>query len=239
MIDYVIIIFKNYDLLDVQRKIFSSLFVSGEYRLIIVDNTPLSQKKEIIPLENELILLRDSNNEFDGISHGAALDYGLTHVTSDIVCIFDSDFFILNKNINKYIIEKFNEGYEAVGAEYSDGKDTLFITNKFPELFENIPCCFCAFYKVELAKSNSWIVTPSEVDFNTSFIEVGWRIRKHIIDNKIKTLHWKTATRSDNCLFTDNDIIMGIHNVAGSHRNGNITYNGIIENLRNYNDFEL
>lgn len=240
MVEYLTVIFRNYELLEVQRKLFSSLFSSSDYRLIIVDNTPSTEKQEIIPCGNELVVLRNSENEFDGISHGAAIDYGLQYVTSDIVCIFDSDFFILNRNINEYVAEKFSDGYEAVGAEYNDGKDTLSITNSFPELFDNIPCCFCAYYKTELAKSQSWIVNPHEIDRSTSFIEVGWRIRKHIIDNNIKTLHWKTNTRSDNCIFEENGIIMGVHNVAGSHRNKHITYDSVIGELRGYNnDFEL
>ena len=235
MIDYLIVIFRNYDLLDVQRKIFNNLFDKSEYRLIIVDNTPDDEKQQIYQQENELIVYRNSINEFDGISHGSAIDFGLQYVKSDIVCILDSDFFIINKNIHKYIEQKFIDGYLAVGAEFNDGVATIPLTTKFPELFNNIPCCFCGYYVKELAKSHSWIIKPSEVDFTTSFIEVGWKIRNYILNNKLKTLHWKTYTISNNnCIFEDNGVIMGLHNVGGSHRKVNKTYVDIISDLRCY-----
>lgn len=239
MIDYLTVIFRNYDLLAVQRKVFSSLFDPSEYRLVIVDNTPDIEKHPIDKNDNELILFRNSVNEFDGVSHGAALDYGLQYTESDIVCILDSDFFICNKDIHNYVFEKFSLGYQAVGAEYSDGNATLPVTNKSPELFENIPSCFCGYYTRELAISQSWIVDRHEVNFETSFIEVGWRIRKHILDNNIKTMHWKTRSLNNDLVFEDNGIVMGIHNVAGSHRKVTRTYDDIVNSIKGYtHDFE-
>lgn len=181
--------------------------------------------------------MRDSINEFDGISHGSALDLGLKYVTSDIVCLMDSDFFILNNNIHDYVLNKFSEGYLAVGAEWNDGEATIPVVNTFPDKFDNIPCCFCGYYDVNIATSNSWVITPNEIDRSTSFIEVGWRIRKYILDNNIKSMHWKTNSRvNKNCVFRDNnDILMGVHYVAGSHRRiGDNPKENILNELKGY-----
>nr|QMP82883.1 MAG: hypothetical protein [Caudoviricetes sp.] len=239
MIDYLTVIYKNYELLDIQRSIFKSIFSPEQYRLVIVDNTPDSEKKPITPENNEIIVFRNSVDEFDGISHGFAIDYGLTFTKSKIVCILDSDFFLLNKNIHNYIIDKFDQGYVAVGAEWHDGEATIPVVNAFPEKFKDIPCCFCGYYDSVLARSNSWAIAPWEIDRSTSYIEVGWRIRKYIFENKIKTLSWKSNSIGyGNCYFkNENEELMGVHYVAGSHRRWNQnSKNEVINYLRDYID---
>lgn len=242
MIDYLTIIFRNYELLDIQRSILDSLLDKNEYRLIIIDNTPDSEKKPIDKRDNEILEFRNSVNEFDGISHGLALDYGLLFVKTNIVCILDSDFFLLYKNIHEYIFDKFNQGYKAIGADWHDGDATIPVVNSFPEKFKDIPCCFCGYYETELAKSNSWAIAPWEIDRSTSFIEVGWRIRKYILENQIKTLSWKSDSIGyGNCYFkNENQELMGVHYVAGSHRRWNQnSKNEIYNYLRNYiNDIQ-
>ena len=54
---------------------------------------------------------------------------------------------------------------------------------------------------------------------STGFIETGWRIRKHILDNSIKTFSWKTKSNGyGNCFFEDeNQNMVGMHYVGGSH----------------------
>ena len=47
MIDYVIVIFGNYDLLDLQVENFKKRLPKKDYRLIVVDNTIDSQKRKI------------------------------------------------------------------------------------------------------------------------------------------------------------------------------------------------
>ena len=47
MIDYLMTIYRTYDLLDIQIENFEKKFSENEYRLIVVDNTPNSEKKEI------------------------------------------------------------------------------------------------------------------------------------------------------------------------------------------------
>ena len=226
MIDYVIVIFGNYDLLDLQVENFKKRLPRKDYRLIVVDNTIDSQKRKIEPdpFIDEFVLL-SSQMTHDGVSHGRAIDEGLKYCTSDIVSIIDSDFFILNDNIHSYVYSKFKEGYKAVGCEYNDGKDTKSWVDINPDNFKDIPCCFGAYYDRELAISNSWIITREEVDQNrsTGFVEVGFRIRKHILENKIKTENWKTDANSyGNCYFKDEyGTMMGVHYVAGSHRRWN------------------
>jgi len=221
MIDYLMTIYRTYDLLDIQIENFEKKFSESEYRLIVVDNTPNSEKKEIKNKDKiDLIVDLDSSVTFDGVSHGGALDVGLNYCESPIVCILDSDFFFL-KNVTDYVKEKFSLGYEAVGSSWDDGLGTRPWVKRFPDRFNNIPCAFGAFYNLELAKSNSWIVTREDVanGQSTGFIETGWRIRKHILDNSIKTFSWKTKSNGyGNCFFEDeNQNMVGMHYVGGSH----------------------
>ncbi len=223
MIDYLIVIYKNYQLLNLQVQNFKKLFKKTEYNLIVIDNTPNGEKETISldPVIDRFIPI-DSFPTFDGISHGNAINEGLKYCTSDIVSIIDSDYFILNPNIHQYIYEKFQQGFRAVGSEYNDGQDTKLWVNMNPENFKDIPCCFGSYYDLELAKKESWIITPEEVDANrsTGFVEVGYKIRKYILDNSVKTLSWKTSSVNyGNCYFHNEfNEIMGFHYVAGSHR---------------------
>ena len=80
MIDYLMTIYRTYDLLDIQIENFEKKFSENEYRLIVVDNTPNSEKKEIKNKDKiDLIVDLDSSVTFDGVSHGGALDVGLNY----------------------------------------------------------------------------------------------------------------------------------------------------------------
>ncbi len=225
MINYIIIIYKNYDLLDLQVENFKRLFPNKDYRLIVVDNTPDSEKRITEACKDSIIdsfVLCESTPTFDGLSHGKAINEGLKYVNSDIVGIIDSDYFILNKNIHEYVYKKFEQGFKAIGTEYNDGKDTKNWVLKKPEAFENIPVCFGAYYNTELARSHSWVITEKELEEGRSsgYVEVGFKIRKHIFENNILSENWKTdATNYGNCYFKNSDgEMMGVHYVAGSHR---------------------
>lgn len=225
MIDYVTVIYRNYDLLELQIENFKKRFDKKYYNLIVVDNTPDSEKRVLPETKDYKYVYCSSTPTFDGLSHGRAIDYGLTFCNTGIVSIIDSDYFVLNNNIHYYIIDKFEQGYKAVGTEYNDGKDTSHWVNINPDNFYNIPCCFGSYYDINLARAKSWVLTQQEVDLNrsTGFVEVGWKIRKHILDNQIKTLSWQTdATYYGDCYFK-NELgdLMGIHYVAGSHRRWN------------------
>lgn len=225
MIDYLIVIFNNYDLLALQVYNFKKRFNEEDYNLVVIDNTLDHLKKDVF-LDDVIgtFIKVDSSPAFDGVSHGKAIDIGLQYCESEIVCIQDSDFFFLNNDIHSYVKNKFDLGYKAVGTEYNDGKDTSYWVNMSPNNFKDIPCCFGSYYDLELAKSQSWIINEEEVNQNRSsgFVEVGWRIRKHILDNNIKTMNWKTdANNYGHCFFKDEEQTMGFHYVAGSHRRWN------------------
>lgn len=227
MIDYVMTIHKNYDLLYLQLENFKKRMASTEYRLIFVDNTP--GEKQPIKIEDEsvnhLILTVDAPDQFDGASHGYAINCGMQHCTSPIVCVIDSDFFILNNKMHEYVRDIFSQGYRAVGCEMDDGDGTKVFLKAWPHLFENIPYLFCAYYDIHIAKAASWGITDAEAKegTHTGFLDTGWRIRKYILDNKIKTCNWKTdATSYGNCYFRNSKLeMMGLHYGAGSHRRWN------------------
>lgn len=230
MIDYIIVIYKNYDLLELQVENFKRLFPKHEYNLIVVDNTPDDEKRTTSACTDPIIdffVRCDSVPTFDGLSHGKAINEGLKYVRSSIVGIIDSDYFILNGNIHNYVYDKFRQGYKAIGTEYNDGKDTKHWVEKNPKAFENIPACFGAYYEADLAKSHSWIITEQELNNNrsTGYVEVGYRIRKYIFENNILSENWKTdATDYGNCYFKNGSgDMMGVHYVAGSHRRWNNT----------------
>ena len=198
MIDYCLIIYKNYGLLSLQEKNFKKRFNKKDYRLIVIDNTPDLLKKDYKvdrSVVDEFICL-PSEETFDGVSHGRAIDEALSYCKSDIVAIIDSDFFVLNDKIHGYILEKFNQGYKAVGCEYNNGdQSSKYWRDINPTNFLNIPCCFGAYYDRNLAQTDTWIISKDEVrqGRSTGFIEVGFRIRKHILSNQIQTLSWKTS----------------------------------------------
>ena len=231
MIDYLTIIYRNYDLLDLQIENFKKRFSGKDYRLIVVDNTPDFEKQEIKHKDDiDVIVLLESVPTFDGISHGQAIDTGLQYCESPLVCLLDSDFFFLNGDVHEYAKEKFSLGYVAFGTDYDDGSGTRILTEKFPQNFDNIPAGFGSFWDINLIKSHSWVITQHEVHENSSigFVDVGWRIRKHIVDNKLKTFTWKTDSDHYGDCFFKNEFgqVMGFHYVGGSHRRWNEnTYN--------------
>lgn len=225
MIDYLTVIYRNYDLLELQVENFKKRFDKKHYNLIVVDNTPDLEKKVLTITEDyKYIYCHSTPTTFGGFSHGRAIDYGLKFCTTKIVSIIDSDFFILNNNMHHYIVDKFEKGYKAIGAELN----RKCLTEKNPENFKNIPCCFCSYYDINLAKSKSWIVTQKERRLANFCLEVGWKIRKYILDNQIKTLTWKSKDDYDNndCYF-ENEIgdLMGMHYVGGSGSVGSRSWN--------------
>lgn len=234
MIDYIITIYQNYDLLQLQLMNFRRRLSPGDYRLIIVDNTPLGQKQtiQIDPQINHLILPIEFPYSFDAASHGSAIDYGLTYASTPIVAILDSDFFILHNDIHDYVDRVFSQGFKAVGCEYNDGDLTKNWVNINPKNFENIPCCFGAYYTRELATSASWALFQNEIDCSTAFIETGAKIRRHILNNNVKTMNWKTdAYEYGMCYFKDQEHTMGMHYLAGSHRRWTTTTFSEIQNV--------
>jgi len=241
-IDYVTVIYKNYKLIHVQLELFGIFFSKKDYNLIIVDNTPDNFKSthdcELLkqnPIVDKFISIPSSEYEFDGVSHGTALDAGILETTSEIICTFDSDYFFLRKDLNSYIFEKFKNGYYAVGSSWVDAFGTDFWRNQKPHLFENLPVCWESFYKREVLQNKSFVITElkvSEEKLNyTGFIEVGWEIRKFLIDNQLKTLSWDGVINKDNTTsFFDGGTLCGLHYSKGSYdRSENINLESILK----------
>ena len=248
MIDYLTVCYKNYDLISLQIENFKSRFNRSDYRLIVVDNTPDKQKNK--ELNNQfresgivdlIIEIPSSDGMFDAVSHGGAIDEGLKYCNSDIICIFDSDFFILDNDINEYILDKFGEDYCGVGSPFNCSSIHQKWVNKSPKDFENIPMGYGSYFSSEIAKSNTWVLTNEECNIHktipsNTFIETGWRIRKHILDNNLKTMTWDT-THVDfengeiQYIRNENDKLVGIHSWAGSHRDNTPSKNNKIREI--------
>lgn len=239
-IDFLIVIYKNYELLYLQSDNFKTLFDQSTYRLIFIDNTPEAERKEI-----DLDRLTDNcsihinpnpDHSHDGASAGSALNFGRQYCTSDIVCIMDSDFFLTHSGIINLVKKELTQ-YKAIGTEYYDGEPTIAqswveIRKIHKHKFTNIPCCFCMFMTQDILNSDTWVVTVKESSHNRSesFIETGWRIRKYILNNNIPTKTWKgyqpmdsQGTELPTYFKTDNDELVGFHYQRGSHRRSNLT----------------
>lgn len=244
-IDYLTICYKNYDLILLQIENFKKLF-GLDFNLLLVDNTPNQFKNfdllKKIESENPNIKIvnRDYDfNEFDGVSHGHAIDIGIQNCYNNIICVFDSDFFFLHKNLNEYILNLFNDEFLAVGCEFNDGTiDSVKYMDMYPENF-NAPVCYAAFYHKDVAKSSTFKIDMNEVYQNrdtNGYIETGWRIRKYIVDNKLKSKTWKAERQVRPCFFKDETgTLIGVHYVAGSHANFNEKMLDDLKNIINNN----
>ena len=71
---------------------------------------------------------------------------------------------------------------------------------------------------------------------NLGYIETGWRVRKHIVDNSLKSLTWKAERNKRPCFFKNGKgELIGFHYVAASHYNRNQdTLNHISKILNEY-----
>lgn len=254
-IDYLTVLYINYDLIFLQIENFKKRFDRESYRFIVVDNTPPQYKNQELAdkLKNsefidEFIEIADSkvttaidraNGADEGVSHGGALEEGLKHCTSDIVCMFDSDFFFLDNDINEYIWDKFNEGYQAVGTPFDMNPYNREIISRNPSQFENIPVIVAggSFYKNELAKSVRLIITNEEGESSYrnggTDVETGFRLRKYIAEKNIKSMTWnmkhgRFARETQFHTHADGKIV-GVHGWAVSHANN---HSGKMNELR-------
>lgn len=226
MIDYLTVCYKNYGLITLQVENFNKRFKREDYRLIVVDNTPDHLKNHKFNddlrksgLVDVLIEIPSQEGVFDGVSHGSAIDAGLTHCNSDIICVFDSDFFFTYNNVTEYIIDKFKNGYKAVGTGFGCGPDYRKHMDKHPETFENMPVLTGTFYSSEIPKSNTYVVTYEQVekvrnDPKDTFFDTGWRVRKYMWENNIKRMAWEPTDRGINIpsyYTNENGKTMGFH----------------------------
>jgi len=256
-IDYLTVCYENYDLIFLQIENFKKRFKRESYRFIVVDNTPNHKKNPTLidELKNsniiDVFIERDSeessiNNQgiiFEGVSHGLALEDGLKYCNSDIICIFDSDFFILDDTINEYILDKFNNGYHAVGMSFNATKHHKMIMDRNPTEFLNIPILIGSFYTNELAKSSRLIITAEEHDsaymYNGSDVDTGFKLRKYIANNKLKSMTWNMehiVNENIQYITNEHDKLVAVHGWCGSHRNNNSRRMNELRNIINNNE---
>lgn len=246
-IDFLIVIYRNYDLLYLQIENFKELAANVanpiEHNIIFIDNTPELYRQDIdeakLPTNCKVYVNESPDHSHDGASQGSAINYGRQYCTSEYVCILDSDFFITNPKIldKDYLINLIGDN-QAVGTEYYDGEPTIpqcwaVIRSYREKYFTNIPCCFCMIVNQTILNCDSWITTAQESSTGWSndycFIETGWRIRRYILDNNIKTAAFSgmqigpdIGTESPTFFLTFDRELFGVHYQRGSHRKSNL-----------------
>jgi glycosyltransferase involved in cell wall biosynthesis len=222
-IDFIIVIYKNYDLAYLQIKAFEKHFSYEDYNLIFIDNTPQGQRKNH-GIDN--IYSHENKYNFDGASHGSAIDFGLSKATSEWVCIMDSDFFLFKDSL-KIANEKISKGFYSFGADFFDGRDTIKYVKKHPEKFNNIPCAYCLFTKRDEARKVSFKISRIQVRLanitGSSYIETGYKFRKRILKHNHLTCTFKGVSKTHGDVYHyDGEKLFGFHLLAGSHRNNNV-----------------
>jgi hypothetical protein len=229
MIDIILTVFNNYNLLEYQFKIFKK--ITGDFKLLICDNTPIEFKKEIyIPetLVEKSKIYNYINYGIDGEKHGDVLDYMVKQTTSDIICIMDLDFFWLDFDILNYINIFFENGYKCVGTElYYNGYD--YVNELYPERNSILcPCIFGMFIYKNLIK---YSFVSNQYDANILKKETGWKIREYLINNNFKL---KTFDCIKHPIIQSNNNIknidlpwfyVGNHKIIGVHLVGSTSYN--------------
>jgi len=236
-IDYLTVCYINYDLIFLQIQNFKKRFDRNSYRFIVVDNTPPQYKnQELVDIlknsefVDKVIEIVDSkvttaidreNGADESVSHGGALEEGLKYCDSEIVCIMDSDFFILDNDMNEYILDKFNQGYQAVGVSFDATSFHREIIDRNPSKYNNIPIIVGSFYKTEIAKT---VRLGDSTKLSDTDGETGYRLRNYIADNKIKSMTWRMKHRAGKReaaqrISNENGKLVAVHLWAGSHRN--------------------
>ena len=118
MIDVCMIIHRNYEYLPIQIEHWRS-WIRGEWRLLVLDNTPEKYARNI-PADDRMDVMlfvnRDQPGEFDGESHGRALDFLVSKAESKIVGLVDSDFFWFDPDVLAKVNESFAKGVRCWGS---------------------------------------------------------------------------------------------------------------------------
>lgn len=229
--DICIPIFRNYALAYLQEEWWREN-IKGNYRLIIGDNTP-AQEKQHINLNLEIHQF-NTDNYADGVSHGQCLDKLTQIAQSPIIGYVDSDFFWLDPNILSYVEDLFEKGYRAVGCAgfYRDFQSR--IDPRHPHRAGHLaPICWGMFVDKNLVKDITFVVDHEKI---AQFVETGWRLRDHLIKNKIPTVIFPGSYESINhsntifnllaqesTLFWKphlNEPPLGIHFLKGSQAHG-------------------
>ena len=229
MIDVIIPFYLNYNLVEQQFRYWRR--INGDYRLLLCDNTPLHLSQEIrIPddFKHKTLVFRNDSGGIDGERHGGVIDYMIRQTSSDIICIQDSDFFWLDEDIFEYILRYFKNGYKCVGTDlYYPPFEK--VNKLYPERHSSLaPCVFGMFIDRELALSETFVVSAYEG--HTELKETGWRMRKKIIDENIKSIVFPAIQHPEQKNFNvkNSDVpwfYVGNNTFLGVHLFGGTSYN--------------
>lgn len=216
MIDIISICFRNYWLIDKQIEHWKT-YMKGDYRLIIVDNTPINERHDrpdFIPFQ--------ATSDFDGISSGQAYDFALSLAETDIVGLTDPDHFWLNANILSLIKSYFALGAQAVGCQgfYPDWQRIIDI--QYPHFAGHLaPVLWGMFINRELALSETWICEPPGLGKIT-----GWKVRQKIIDEAIPNVvfpgFFPNPEDDQVCFFGEEDKPQSVHFLKGCSSRANL-----------------
>lgn len=158
--------------------------MKGDFRLVIVDNTPDPYYKPFY--YNGGLLPRVPGTflgQFDGVSSGFAYNYALSLCTSDMIGMVDPDMFWFQPNLVDIVQEDYYEnGYMSVGCAgfYNDFQSIFDVTNP-THSGDKAAVLWGQFMDRKLALSEDWCCYPPGVGQIT-----GWKVREKIIDQNIK-----------------------------------------------------
>lgn len=215
--------YKNYDLLEIILKHMND-WVQGDYRLFIADNTPLPDIARLhtwkaINDKIHVVLTADAPGDFEGLSHGNALDYLKGITDAPIIATMDPDFFWLNPTIMGYVEQRFADGYEAVGCAgwYPDWLAAL--DPRHPDRAGHLaPVVWGQFLSREVALADTFSVLLTEMG---DIRETGWRVRENLIKQKSKMdifpgFKYENQIDPEVCFFGTPEQPMGMHVLKGT-----------------------
>ena len=236
MIDIICVAYNNYNLMD---KVLSHMkeWVRGDYRLFIADNSSNFDESRMNNFKNINDKVVDvfvpsipdymrqpshtpgQRSIYDGLSHGLVLDELKAKTESEIVGTLDQDFFWINPDIISYTEQRFAEGYSAVGCAgwYNDWQ--RLIDPIHPTRAGHLaPAVWGQFISREVAFAETFSVTLEEMP---RYHETGWRVRKYLIDNKLKQdifpgFFHKWMDDGYTCFFGTEEAPMGVHLLKGT-----------------------
>lgn len=177
MIDICCPIHKNYDYVERQISHWTDHIRGGGWRLIFRDNTPVRFARPIAPSRPEVCSVTVApgpEGEYDGESHGGALDALVRLAETPIVGIVDSDFFWLDPDILSIVEREFSSGTRCLGVDLVDHHSANVV---------HTPCAEGMFVDRALAMEQTFVVTRAEGDGR--LLETGWRIRRRLVEQGI------------------------------------------------------
>lgn len=227
MIDIVCVAYANYKL--ILKTINHHLALSPEFRILVCDNTPAAYRNKhfLKSMQSSRVKFFDfqDKSDHDGENHGAALDFLISQSETEIVSTIDHDFYWLRPDVYEWVNDAFDAGYKAIGAAgwYPPSQPDWqgSVDNNHPERRgELAPVCWGQFVLRELAAEHTFVTARTEGPWG---YETGWRLRKFLIDNKVKTITipgFQYESQKDllACYFGTKRVPVGLHLLKGISR---------------------